>query len=60
VYSGTGDGINVWSPGGVLLGKIIVENVANFAFGPDGQIFVLASKKLYLAQLDESVQPAVL
>lgn len=44
----------------MLLGKIIVENVANFAFGPDGQIFVLASKKLYLAQLDESVQPAVL
>lgn len=25
VYSGCGDGVNIWSPGGVLLGRILVE-----------------------------------
>lgn len=34
VYSGCGDGINVWSRGGVLLGTTVVEGgVANFCFG---------------------------
>lgn len=34
VYSGCGDGINVWSRSGVLLGTTVVEGgVANFCFG---------------------------
>ncbi|KAK9427546.1 calcium-dependent phosphotriesterase [Lipomyces doorenjongii] len=34
VYSGCGDGINVWSPGGVLIGRILVDGgVANFCCG---------------------------
>lgn len=33
VYSGCGDGINVWSPGGRLIGKIMIPGgVANFCF----------------------------
>ncbi|KAH0536871.1 hypothetical protein FGG08_006302, partial [Glutinoglossum americanum] len=34
IYSGCGDGINVWNAGGVLIGKILVPGgVANFCFG---------------------------
>ncbi|GAB7357919.1 hypothetical protein MBLNU230_g0086t1 [Neophaeotheca triangularis] len=37
VYSGVGDGVAVWNPEGVLLGKFAVEGgAANFAFVPGG------------------------
>jgi gluconolactonase len=40
VYSGCGDGINIWSPGGVLLGRIVVEGgAANFCFGKRGEMY---------------------
>ncbi|CAG8225614.1 unnamed protein product [Penicillium salamii] len=57
VYAGCGDGVNVWSPGGVLLGKILVKDGAsNFSFGLDGRMFILNENKLYAAQLNRRVQ----
>lgn len=48
VYSGCGDGIHVWNPSGVLLGKIAVANggVNNFAFVPGG-MYIFNGKKLF-------------
>ncbi|KAJ4248407.1 hypothetical protein NW762_012744 [Fusarium torreyae] len=61
VYSGCPDGINVWSPGGILLGKITISGgVANFCFGSDGQIFALNEHRLWRVQLDPNVQGALL
>lgn len=55
VYGGCGDGVNIWSPGAVLLGKIVVDGgSANFAIGEDGDIFLLNEKNLYLAQVASS------
>ena len=61
VYSGCGDGVNVWSPGGVLLGKILIEGgVANFCFGRDGEVFMLNENKLWRTQLGDGVKGALL
>ncbi|KAI8680758.1 SGL domain-containing protein [Fusarium sp. Ph1] len=61
VYSGCGDGINTWSPGGVLLGKIIIPGgVANFCFGSEGQLFALNEHRLWRVQLDRCVRGALL
>jgi gluconolactonase len=61
VYSGCGDGVNVWSPGGVLLGKILVDGgVANFCFGRDGAMFLLNEKRLWKAQLNHDTKGALL
>ncbi|KAJ5374069.1 hypothetical protein N7517_006075, partial [Penicillium concentricum] len=61
VYSGCGDGINIWSPGGVLLGRIIIEGgVANFCFGKNGQIFALNEHRLWRVSLDNGVKGALL
>ena len=52
VYSGCGDGVNVWSPGGVLLCRILVEGgVANFCWGRDGEMFLMNEHRLYRAKL---------
>ena len=52
VYSGCGDGVTVWSPGGVLLGRILVDGgAANFCFGRDGEMFILNEHRLWRAQL---------
>lgn len=61
VYCGCGDGVHVWSSGGVLLGKILVEGgVANFCFGRNGELFMLNEKRLWRAQLNSSTQGALL
>ncbi|CAK7216539.1 hypothetical protein SCUCBS95973_002839 [Sporothrix curviconia] len=61
VYSGCGDGVNVWSPGGVLLGKILVAGgAANFCFGRNGEVFILNEHKLWRATLAESTKGALL
>lgn len=61
VYAGCGDGINVWSPGGVLLGKILIKDgAANFSFGRNGQMFILNENTLWTAQLSRSVKGALL
>jgi gluconolactonase len=52
VYSGCGDGVSIWSPGGVLLAKILVEGgVANFCFGREGQMFLLNEYRLWRVQI---------
>lgn len=61
VYSGCGDGVSVWSPGGVLLGKILIEGgVANFCFGRNGELFMLNETKMWRAQLGNGVKGALL
>lgn len=61
VYAGCGDGINIWSAGGVLLGKILVENGAsNFAFGRNGELLIMNENRLLRAQLSEDVKGALL
>ncbi|KAE8381524.1 hypothetical protein BDV26DRAFT_301388 [Aspergillus bertholletiae] len=61
VYAGCGDGINVWSTGGVLLGKILIKDgAANFSFGRNGLLFILNEKTLWTAQLSRSVRGALL
>ncbi|KAG5981769.1 hypothetical protein E4U54_006614 [Claviceps lovelessii] len=61
VYSGCGDGVNIWSPGGVLLGKIVVPGgVANFCFGRDGAVYLLNEHRLWRAQLAGGTRGALL
>ena len=61
IYSGCGDGINVWCPGGVLLGVIKVEGgVANFCFGRQGAIYILNENRMWKAQLAGTVRGALL
>lgn len=57
VYSGCGDGVNVWSPGGVLLGRILIEGgVSNFCFGRSGELFILNEHRLWRAQLGDHIK----
>ncbi|KAH8900916.1 calcium-dependent phosphotriesterase [Thozetella sp. PMI_491] len=52
VYSGCGDGIHVWSPGGVLLGKIVIPGgVANFCFCRRGEILAMNETRLWQIKL---------
>ena len=61
VYSGCGDGINVWSSGGILLGKVLVEGgIANFCFGRSGEMFLLNETRLWKVSLDKKVRGALL
>jgi len=61
VYSGCGDGVSVWSPGGVLLAKILVEGgVANFCFGRGGTLYLLNETRVWRATLAEAVRGALL
>lgn len=61
VYSGCGDGVNVWSPGGSLIGKIKVGGmVANFCFGRGGELFLLTGKVVWRATLADTVRGALL
>lgn len=61
VYSGCGDGVHVWSPGGVLLGKILVGGmVANFCFGRGGEIYCLTGTRVFKAALSTAVKGALL
>ncbi|GAB1732393.1 hypothetical protein NU195Hw_g1371t1 [Hortaea werneckii] len=47
VYAGCGDGVHVWNPAGVLIGKIAVDGgAANFAFVPGG-MFIFNEKRLF-------------
>ncbi|KAL7419175.1 hypothetical protein Q5752_006012 [Cryptotrichosporon argae] len=52
VYAGVGDGVHVWSPAGVLLGKIFVgETSANFQFAGKGRMIICAETKLWYVEL---------
>ncbi|KAI7472409.1 lactonohydrolase [Hortaea werneckii] len=47
VYSACGDGVQVWNPSGVLIGKIVVNGgVNNFAFVPNG-MYIFNADKLF-------------
>jgi len=51
VYSGCGDGVHVWNPRGLLIGKIwIGAVVANFNFARGG-VWVLAEERLFFADI---------
>ncbi|CDZ38393.1 Gluconolactonase [Neorhizobium galegae bv. officinalis] len=50
VWTSAGDGVHCFSPGGVLLGKILVpQTVANLTFGGPrrNRLFITATKSLY-------------
>jgi gluconolactonase len=60
VYAGCGDGVHVWSAGGDLAGKILVQGgVANFGFGEAGVMYLLNEKRLYRVDLSMEVMTAV-
>ncbi|KAK3672211.1 hypothetical protein LTR78_007964 [Recurvomyces mirabilis] len=61
VYAGCADGVNVWSPGGKLIGKILVGSFcANFCFTKAGEIFVLSEEKAFVARIAQSTKGALL
>ncbi|KAL4876865.1 hypothetical protein BJY04DRAFT_199366 [Aspergillus karnatakaensis] len=61
VYSGCGDGVHVWSPAGVLLGKIFFNSTsANLAFGRPGELFALNEYRAWKVSLDRSVEGTIL
>ncbi|RMD42151.1 hypothetical protein DV735_g3015, partial [Chaetothyriales sp. CBS 134920] len=62
VYSGCGDGIEVWNPAGVPLGVILIQGgVANFCFGEKGTIYVCNETAMWKVRLDgEHVRGALL
>ncbi|WVW78301.1 hypothetical protein I302_100255 [Kwoniella bestiolae CBS 10118] len=52
VYAGVGDGIHVWNPSGLLLGKIwLGVTSANFQFAGKGRMVICAETKLYYVTL---------
>ncbi|OTA30401.1 hypothetical protein BTJ68_09155 [Hortaea werneckii EXF-2000] len=61
VYSGCGDGVNVWGPNGTLLGKIeLPGGVANFCFTRKGEMILLNERMVWLAKIDDEVEGALL
>ncbi|KAH6680808.1 hypothetical protein B0J14DRAFT_532318 [Halenospora varia] len=61
VYSGCGDGVEVWNEGGVLLGVVAVEGgAANFCFGRGGMMYILNESRIWGAKLGEGVKGALL
>lgn len=52
VYSGCLDGIHVWNPDGVLIGKILVPNgIANFVFTDPGRILLFNENRILEASI---------
>lgn len=61
VYSGCGDGVHVWSPAGVLLGKILLpDQSSNLCFGKPGEMFACNEHRLFKVTLDHSVKGTIL
>ncbi|KAA6408915.1 MAG: SMP-30 Gluconolaconase LRE-like region [Lasallia pustulata] len=61
VYSGCRDGISICSPGGVLLGKILIEGgCCNFSFCRAGEIMAMNQTRLWRIQLAETTIGALL
>jgi gluconolactonase len=61
VYSGCGDGVEVWNAGGIHIGTIAVPGgCANFCFGRDGEMFICAEQRLWRVQLARSTKGALL
>ncbi|KAK8079570.1 smp-30 gluconolaconase lre-like region containing protein [Apiospora hydei] len=52
VYAACGDGIEIWSPGGVPLGLIeVAGGCSNFCFGKQGEMFICAEQRLFRLQV---------
>ncbi|KAJ6585925.1 D-lactonohydrolase-like protein [Mycena capillaripes] len=52
VYSGCGDGVNVWNPTGTLLGKIFLgDSSSNMIFAEAGELIVLSDSNLFFAKI---------
>ncbi|KAG9638250.1 calcium-dependent phosphotriesterase, partial [Aureobasidium melanogenum] len=61
VYSGCGDGLNIWNAGGTLIGKVLLPGgVANFCFGRSGELFLLNETKFWVANIAPSIKGALL
>ena len=58
VYSGTGDGVQVWSSEGDLIGKFFLGTTsANMIFAGPGRLVILAETAIYLAQVQANGLP---
>lgn len=52
VYAGCGDGVQVWSPTGTLLGKFFLGTTsANMIFAGDGNLVIMAETKIFVAKI---------
>ncbi|KAI0072711.1 calcium-dependent phosphotriesterase [Panus rudis PR-1116 ss-1] len=52
VYSGTGDGVQVWNNEGTLIGKFFLGTTsANMIFAGKGRLVILAETAIYLAEI---------
>ncbi|POR39513.1 Gluconolactonase [Tolypocladium paradoxum] len=50
VWASCGDGVHIWNPHGILLGKIFVGEMSNnFAFAP-GKVFVFSNARLWVVE----------
>ncbi|TFK69998.1 calcium-dependent phosphotriesterase [Pluteus cervinus] len=59
VYSGCGDGVNVWNPDGVLLGKFFLGSVSsNMIFAGPGRLVINAETKMFVAHIAASGFPS--
>ncbi|KAJ7040712.1 D-lactonohydrolase-like protein [Mycena alexandri] len=55
VYSGCGDGVQVWNSAGDLIGKIFLGTTsANMAFAGPGRLVIMAETKIFLAEIATS------
>ncbi|KAG6888083.1 hypothetical protein C0995_010786 [Termitomyces sp. Mi166 len=60
VYSGCGDGVQVWNDEGTLLGKFFLGMTsANMVFAADGRLVILAETKIFVADIAAKGIPPV-
>lgn len=58
VYAGCGDGVQVFNPSGLLIGKIFLgETSANFQFAGTGRMVICAETRLFYAELAATGAP---
>jgi len=61
VYSGCGDGVHIWSAGGLLLGKIVVPGgAANFCFGRSGELLICNETRFWTVSIGKHIKGALL
>ena len=60
VYAACGDGLNIWNPAGILLGKVLVhKGITGFCFGNSGELFLLNESLFWILTVSETVEGAV-
>ncbi|KDQ51828.1 hypothetical protein JAAARDRAFT_184647 [Jaapia argillacea MUCL 33604] len=60
VFSGCGDGVEVWNKEGVLIGKIYLGTTsANLVFAGNGRLVILAETAIYVANINLQAQSLV-